>query len=446
MSLIAYIKLLTRFSWLRRLDRGAREAPTERMHPTSREGVAEVSSARWPKHATLILKRILVVVGAVAALYFAVGSWLFPEWYFGIFWGGKFWSGAWWMDGVSYWLDLHTGLLALAVVSAFVVTLLAYAYRRLFLPFIDRFAFRLVFGFGMAILATALLDYKYARVSFGILEQIEAAMGNLKSAVQELVSFESAEQSDIEVPIDFQYVDRVRVEALYSQLEPELVEKQRTVSAGESMSGKGSVTLGPAGGDVGATRQKGATSSFERGSFSPERKCVEVMKFVLGQKTAHFYTNGSGWFARRILRTTREALNKTLKEPESSEIKEVTKADLEKLRWRSPDEPPTKEEEEEAKRREKQYTEEFGAELNSLSGLVLIDATFAVHRNPQGGLVLVERFSEKPRHIVFRVLAPETEELRPLLTKGKSKLRVFGTVTQQLSDDGVIEVRAVALY
>ena len=446
MSVIASIKSLRRFSWFRRQHRGDREAPMETTQPTSHEGVVLITPGRWPKQATLNLKRILVLFGAVAAPYFAVGSSLFPGWYFGIFWGGKFWNRAWWMDGVSYWLDLHTGMLALAIVSGFVIALLAYAYRRLFLPFVDRFAFRLVFGFGVAILATALLDYKYAKPSFKAWELLEAAMGNLKSAVQELINVESVERSDLEVPIDFQYVDRVRVEALYSQLEPELVEKQRTVSAGESMSGKGSVAIGPAGGEVGAARQKGAMSSFERASFSPERKCVEVMKFVLGQRTAHFYTNGSGWFGRRIVRAFREELTKALKESESSKAKEVTEADLDKLRLRSPDQPPTKEEEEEAKRREKQYTEEFGTELNSLNGLVLIDGTFAVHRNSQGGLVLVERFSEKPRHIVFRVLAPETEELRMLLTKGKSRLRVFGTVTRQLGDDGVIEVRAIALY
>jgi hypothetical protein len=392
------------------------------------------------------LKRTLVLFSAVTASYFAVGSWFFPEWYFGIFWGGKFWNRAWWNDGVSYWLDLHTGLLVLGVVLAFVVILLAYGYRRLFLPFIDRFAFRLVFGFGVAILATALLDYKYAKASFESWEQVEVAMGNLKSTFLGLAYEESLERSDLEAPIYYRYIDRTRVEALYSQVEPELVEKRRTVSAGESMSGKGSVAIGPAGAEVGAARQKGATSSFERPSFSPERKCVEVMKFVLGQETAHFYTDGGGWFLRRRLRTIREDLKKAWNESESLQANEITEADLEKLRFRSPNEPTTKEEKEEAERREKQYTEEFEAELSSLTGLVLIDATFAVHRNSTDGLVLMEKFSEMPRRIVFRVFAPETEELRILLNKDNPHLRVFGTVTRQLGDDGVIEVRAIALY
>lgn len=37
----------------------------------------------------------------------------------------------------------------------------------------------------------------------------------------------------VQTPIDFHYVESKRIDALYSQLEPELVEKQRTVAPGE---------------------------------------------------------------------------------------------------------------------------------------------------------------------------------------------------------------------
>ncbi len=412
----------------------------------------QVSPSPEPRQTKLILnlKRFLVVFGTIATLYFAIGSYFFPEWYFGLFWGGKLWDRAWWKDAVSYWLDLHTGLLILVIVSAFLVALLLYARKEFFLRFIDRFAIRLILCLGVAISVTALLDYKYAKASFEFSEGIQAAMSNIKSVVQQL-AFEGTEHSDLEVPIDFQYIDRPRVETLYSQLEPELVEKHRTVSAGESKSGKGSIVIGPAGGEIGASKQEGATSSFERANFSPERKCIEIMKFVLGQKTAHFYTTGGEWFGKKLLQTFREDMTNAFKKAESSDAKEVTKEDFEKLRDSSSVKPPTKEQEEETKRREKQYSEEFGTELTSLSGLVLIDGAFAVHRDPRTGLVLIEKFSEKPRNIVFRVSAPETEQLGrsfalELLTKGNTRLRAFGTVTKQLSKDGTIEVRAIALY
>jgi len=413
----------------------------------------QISPPPEPRQTKLILnlKRFLVVFGTIATLYFAIGSYFFPEWYFGLFWGGKLWDRAWWEDAVSYWLDLHTGLLILIIVLAFIVALLLYARRKVFLPFIDRFAIRLILCLGVAISVTALLDHIYAKVSFENLERVEAAMSNLNSVIQQSVSFEVAEQSDLEAPIDFQYIDRPRVEALYSQLEPELVEKHRTVSAGESASGKGTIAIGPAGGEIGGSKQQGATSSFERANFSPERKCLEIMKFALGQKTAHFYTDGGEWFLRKLLRTFREDMNNAFEKFKSSDAKEVTKEDFEKLRDQSPAKPPTKEQQEETKRREKQYTEEFEAELTSLSGLVLIDGTFAVQRDPRGGLVLIEKFCENPRKIVFRVSVPETEQLKrslalELSTNGNARLRVFGTVTKQLTKDGTIEARAIALY
>lgn len=392
---------------------------------------------------TLMLKRVFVATAPIAALYFAIGSFFFPEWYFGIFWGGRTFDQAWWKDAFSYWLDLHTGLLAFSVVLAFFLVLLMYSFRRFFLPFVDRFALRLVAGLCVVILVTALLDRKYARTSFENYGRLEGLMDNLKSAVQQLTSTENVEQSDLELPIDFQYLDRPRVEGLYSEIEPELVEKKRTVSGADSMSGKGKITLGPAEGEVGASKQKGATYSFERSNFSPERKCIQVMQFALSEKTAHFYTNGSGWFSGRLLKTFREDMDKAFKQAESSQPKEITKEDLEKLRM---EQPVTEEQLKETKQRELQLTEEFESELKSLNGLVLIDSTFVVRHNSQNSLMLVENFSEKPLHIVFRVVVPEGNQVKPPLPEGKSRLRVFGTVTQQLGDSGVIEVRAIALY
>lgn len=400
-----------------------------------------------PSKAIINLKRFLVGLGVLATVYFAVGALLFPDWYFGIFWGGKFLNHSWWKDGVSYWVDLHTGLLTLGIVFAFSVSLLAYNFRRLFLPFIDRFAVRLVLGSCVAVLVVALLDYKYARASFQRLTQLQIAMDNLKAAIQGTTAFGNTERSELEEPIYFQYLDQNRVEALYSQLEPELIERQRTISSDASISGKGSIAVGTAEGEVAAKEQEKATSQFERSTFSPERKCLEIMKFVLAQRTSHFYTTGGEWFGKKLLQTLREDTDKAWKEMESLEPREFTPTDLEKLRVESPAAPPSKEQREETERRIKQYNQEFDAELNSLSGFVFIDGTFTPHREPdQSTLVLVEQFSEKPRIIRFRVLLPDDKQLRPLIATGTTRLRVFGTVTKQLADSGVIELHAIAVF
>ncbi len=408
---------------------------------------SSLPAERLPSKAALNLKRSLVALGAVAAVYFALGSWFFPEWYFGILWGGKFLDRAWWMQGVSYWLDLHTGWLTIGIILAFVVSLLAHKYRRRFLPFIDRLAGRLILSFVVAFLVGALLDYKYAKTSFQRLIQVEVAMDNLKSAIQRLVPFENTEQSALQEPIYFQYLDRNGVDALYSQLEPELIERQRTVSSDVSTGEKASIAVGTAEGELSAKQQKKATSSFERSGFSPERKCLELMKFSLAQKPSHFYTSGGEWFAKKLLQTFREDANRALKQTESSEAHEVTAPDLEKLRLDSPAVPPSKEQQEQSERRIKQYNDEFVSELSSLSGLVLVDGAFALHSEPNRETsVLIEQFSEKPRAITFHVLVPNNKQLRRLVATGNTKLRVFGTVTKRLDDGGVIELRGIAIY
>ena len=382
------------------------------------------------------LKRFLVLLGTLATLYFAVGTWLFPEWYYGIFWGGKLWNHAWWMDGVSYWADWHIGLLILGIVLAFMVALLAHKYRRLFLPFIDRLALRIVLGCCVAIAVTALLDYKYARVSFYNLLRMEIAFDNIKSVIAQIVPSDRIEQSDLEEPIYFQYLDRTGVEALYSQLEPELVERQRTISSDASINGKGSVTVGPVEGELAAKEQKKATSSFERASFSPERKCLEVMKFVSSQKPSRFYTTGGDWVARKLTRRFREDIDNATSE--HSPI-EVAKIPLESLRL--------EEQQKDAEQWATLYNAQLDSELASLSGLILIDGIFtAHHESNRDDLTLIEQFSEKPLNRQFRISAQNTKQLQPFFARGSIRLRVFGTVTKQLGNDGVIDVRAIAIY
>jgi hypothetical protein len=42
----------------------------------------------------------------------------------------------------------------------------------------------------------------------------------------------------VSTPVDFRYIDRERVDALYSQIEPEMSEKERTVATSRSSKGK----------------------------------------------------------------------------------------------------------------------------------------------------------------------------------------------------------------
>jgi hypothetical protein len=72
--------------------------------------------------------------------------------------------------------------------------------------------------------------------------------------------------------------------------------------------------------------------------------------------------------------------------------------------------------------------------------MVVVAGEFTLSRSPQGGLTLVEKFSDNPRHVVFRVIAPSTTEPSQFALIGKTHFRVFRTVLHPLGDDGVIFV------
>lgn len=68
----------------------------------------------------------------------------------------------------------------------------------------------------------------------------------------------------------------------------------------------------------------------------------------------------------------------------------------------------------------------------------------AFHTSPDGNeATMVAEFSAKPHPVCFRVTVPKSVRSEVV---GKARLRVFGDVTQALSNDGYVDIRAIALY
>jgi hypothetical protein len=382
------------------------------------------------------------MIGTIAVVYFVVGSLLFPDWFYGLLWDFKFWHLTYWLDGVWYWIDFHTDLLAMGVVVIFGVVTVVHKYRTQFWSFVDRTAYWIIFGSASAILVTSLLVYKYAEPRYESWLVVQSKLSELDGALRQLASLGAP--PTIEEPIDFQYLDKPRVQALFNQLEPELVEEERTVSAGGTLAAKAGVKAGSVGGEVEATKKQEATSTYNRLNFSAERQCSEVMKFVLKHEQAQYYTDGGTWFLRKTVKTMWDQYEASIQSPQT---REVTMGDIGKLRlelvWRQA---PTKEEQEETQLRVKQYEQEFDTELTTLEGLVFVQGEFKITHSQQGSLLLAENFADSPRHVVFRVNVPLTPEMSSVGAMNKTRLRVFGTILRPLDDDGVIEVRPIAIY
>jgi hypothetical protein len=265
---------------------------------------------------------------------------------------------------------------------------------------------------------------------------METAFAQLDSVMRNMGKVDHL--ADIEPPIDFHYVDQERVKNLYSELTPEMEESERKISAHSSVTGKAGVSSGSISGEVGASKDATTESALRRTTYTPERKCIEIMRFVLSHERANYYTSGGAWFIQRLLRDTQERYVKAQSEHNP---REITKKDLENLRL-----PPTKEQEEEAKRRAEEHSQEFQKEMKSLVGLAIVDGRFSVKRISQDWLGFSEEYSEKPLHIVFRAVAPSGPELGKLLTIRSTRLRIFGTVVEPYGKDGVIELRPLAIF
>jgi hypothetical protein len=237
-------------------------------------------------------------------------------------------------------------------------------------------------------------------------------------------------------PVDIQYMDKSRVDELFNQIEPELIEKERTVS--KTNAAKGKVGAGVSGavtveGEVGKTES--SKSSFERATFTTERKGVELMNYVVDNRQPRYYTNSQRWFFGRENAALALQMEKNKTAP-----MDWSKIPFEKL----VDDPPTEEEKREAEQKAKQYQAELQNELLSLTGYVFIDGDF-------GGVIdsdtltLTETFSVKPRKVVFRINVPKSQ-MPEFQNQNRMRLTVFGDTIGPLSQDGYVDVRLIAAY
>ena len=102
-------------------------------------------------------------------------------------------------------------------------------------PLIDRFWFWILSASFVVMFITSLVNFERNEPLYKLNRQVE-----------ELIErFESPKAPAVEVPIDFHFLDENRIEALYNQLEPDLVEQQRTVSTEDGASLAAGVNVGP---------------------------------------------------------------------------------------------------------------------------------------------------------------------------------------------------------
>src|SRR5205807_82084 len=94
----------------------------------------------------------------------------------------------------------------------------------------------------------------------------------------------------IVAPIEFHYLDISGVNGVYGQIESDLIETERTISSTKKQGGSAELGAGPATLKGEMTKDNQETKKYERSDASTERKCIQVMNFILKSGAAHYYT------------------------------------------------------------------------------------------------------------------------------------------------------------
>jgi hypothetical protein len=372
---------------------------------------------------------------ACATLYAVVGCCIFGPWWFGFFWDGGFKSAAYVASGARFLLNQYFYLVVCLVVGFFALTLVVLTYPTRLFAFLDRFA-KVIFAACIAAFAIAILvvyhtqglEYAEARNAFW-----PADMGALTQKLRA-----EMEPPVIEPPIAFFYLNNQTVEALYSQLEPELEETFRDIKSSSDVRGGAEIAAASGKVSVEGGRSGEQESRYNRSKFSTDRQCLEVMKYVRKTWPASYYTNFWDWDLRR----------------HTAQLLGIVTGDRIDPALLKPIEPISNDPEEVMRQGNKLWQEsgaEMRSELSLIHGIVLVDGDFeksvrgsdvVLTHNVAGGAMSPSVPQPKA---AFRVVVP-AKGLRPFPAGVLPHLRVFGNVTKPLSKDGFVDVAPVAIF
>jgi len=356
---------------------------------------------------------------------------MFPDWWYEWLWDARFKDADYNLEAFQGLMLSYFWLVLIVIAAIFLATLLGRIFRRQVFRIVDAVGGFINFAVVLSLVTVFLVLYHgYHPTGPSALDEIVQISEQTTNLLDGLNS-----HFPIPTPIDFDYIDRERVDALYNQLEPELVEKERTTSGDEGSQAE----LGIGGGGISAEAQREkstkSTSSFSRTHFSQERECVEVMKYVVDKHSAKAYTTGERWMW--FQQVASDIVDSEEKQMAASLARQRSELGLSQLPPTRNSVKPLTDEQKKQKAQEALMTE-----LQSLQGLVFVDDAFDKIISATE-TTLVAKFATKPRAVVFRVHVPRSA--RADLPKN-GRLRVFGDVVRPLGNDGYVEVRAIAVF
>lgn len=368
--------------------------------------------------------RLLLLAAMVAVCWLLLRISLYGNWLPGFLWREK-------LDEI---VDSWNALLYIARHGALVLAvLIGLGFVLLFLratrfPSISRYG-----AWAGIVAATSyiLLLYEHHRIPYSRWKDMVAGI-TLEKKAREFTATAFALGPEIKEPLVFYYLDEKQINALYNQIEPEMVEKERKITAGSTIGGKGEIQSGPISGQLGAEKQTGMTQNLNPPSLSPERKCVEVMKFLVKNRNAKQYSDLIVWRVLRISSISAQVEKELIERAEK--IHKQPPSDAEEI----------------AAVNQRLGSSNLNSilknELVNLNGYMFVRGPFKTEQVSAQGLLFEREFSQPPGGIIFRITAPPPSQPTDLPLGRKAPLAIFGNVIRPLGDDDVIDVRGLAIF
>src|SRR6266853_4716175 len=203
---------------------------TQAASPNEKVTWTNIASRAW-----CIVKRVLALLAVAVTVYVTVGCVIFGAWWYGLLWADQFnWHYV--ADGLKILLDEYFPIVIGIVIAVFVVLVLGSVFKTPLFRFVDRFAGRIVLVTSLLLLSTSLVVYHTEKAQYDLLHAVESGILTIDNLQKSLAASNSPPH--IVPPVDFQYIDKSRVDELYNQIEPDLIEKERTVAKTRSAKGK----------------------------------------------------------------------------------------------------------------------------------------------------------------------------------------------------------------
>ena len=282
--------------WLARSVYNARHGTAADMTETDPAGkTAPPSPTRWRRVCTNT-KRVVTSASVAVAVYLLVGCWMFPDWWYSWLWQRQFVDLEYTTEGLHVLMDEYFWLVLTVVSLILVAGVLGRVFRNRLFRIIDEFGGIIIFGSAASVVVVFLFLYHTHHVDTpDTLDEISQLSERAQNQLR-LISTPPA----VVPPIDFDYINKERVDALYNQLEPDLEEKERTVAQTSTEQGKVGVAGGGVSGEVSAGKSANSTSSFSRTHFSQERECIEIMKYIADTYgSSRYYSTRDRWMQTR---------------------------------------------------------------------------------------------------------------------------------------------------